>query len=155
MRLRRRLSFGGKAKSMPAQKRNPRKTKWINDTKRPTLAELTAGAELLVRVGRRGEAIEMLEEVDVDHEPRVVLVIARLHLESGTRQGAEACIEALTVYRMWNRWDFDAIALMRAALESLGAARRTRDLDREVRWSAWHTPAEPARVTRTSRMARG
>lgn len=118
--------------------------------RRPSLGELTATAELLVGAGRRADAIDMLENaVDVHRDPRVVLLIARLNLESGTRAGAEACMQALSAYRMWNRWDLDAIAMMRAALVTLGAVRKAHELDREVRWSACRTPAARARSTRS------
>ena len=116
----------------------------LDDT---SLQELTATAALLIAHARREDAITLVESsIDAFGDRRGLVLLARLHLESGTKAGATAAVHALELWRSNEPWDLGAITLLRDAYERLGRRYAASKLDREVRWTALGGAAFPKRA---------
>ena len=102
-----------------------------------TFDDVRGAAEALVAHGRRADAlvlvIEALETLD---DPRCTLLLARLHLESDTRPGAEEAASILGFWRHRHRENPEALALLRCALREVGRSDDLAKLDREVGWTS-------------------
>src|SRR4051794_27755141 len=84
------------------------RSSWMGAPVRPELTEMEAVADMLVAAGRRREAIALVEEAS---DCTALLLLARLHLEGETREGAKAAVDAITLWRMHSPADLEALAL--------------------------------------------
>ena len=102
-----------------------------------TFEDLEAAAHELAARGRRAEALLIVADaMGSFDDPRVQLLLARLHLESGTRAGAEEAVSILGFWRCCRPADLDGIALLRGALRELKRDWEVDKLDRDVRWTS-------------------
>jgi len=102
-----------------------------------TFDDVRSMAELLVAHGRRADAVTVVTEaLEVIEDPRAQLLLARLHLETGTREGAEEAVGILGFWRCGRPSDPEGIALMRCALHRLDRRRDVARLDRDVSWTS-------------------
>lgn len=116
----------------------------LDDT---SLEELTVTAALLIAHARRGDAITLVaSSIDAFGDRRGLVLLARLNLESGTKEGARAAVHSLELWRCNAPWDLEAIALLRDAFEMLGRTSAASRLDRDVCWTALGGAPFPKRL---------
>ena len=102
-----------------------------------TVDDVRDVAELLVARGLRAEALALVADaLEVLEDPRGQLLLARMHLDAGTRAGAEEAATILGFLRTCGRGDLESATLMRRALRELGRHREVAKLDRDVSWTS-------------------
>jgi len=133
---------------MPDQAPSPKLTPTLgDDLDERQVQELSVTADLLVAHGRRENAIALIASA-LGELPghRGLVLLARIQIESGTKEGALAAVGTLKLCRCSNEWDLEAIVLLRDAFELLGRTSSAWRLDRAVRWTGCGGVAFPKKA---------
>jgi hypothetical protein len=102
-----------------------------------TFEDVRSVADLLVARGLRADAVDLVAAaIETIGDPRGQILLARLHLDCGTRAGAEQAASILSFWRCCHGEDVEGLALMRLALCELRRVYDVDCLDRDVRWTA-------------------
>jgi hypothetical protein len=108
--------------------------------------DLRSAAYTLVSHGRRDHAVRLVNDgMGSLEDDRGYLLLAELHLDAGTREGAEEALTLLKFRRACRPGDVQILILLRRALRELGKHGMVFMLDRAVRWmSPSYLPQRPA-----------